>query len=135
MQFLCKLLLNRKSTTRRKAMPENLKVNLPDEADMWQRLLNVVSLPFVINPEGLAQSFFPHIQQHAGKKASGDEVVLVVELALYDYVATQPPILARIMLEVEMPLIEVLIDDEEVKADALRAVNELIQERKLAVDG
>jgi len=116
-------------------MPENLKVNLPDEADMWQRLLNVVSLPFVINPEVLAQSFFPHIQQHAGKKASGDEVVLVVELALYDYVATQPPILARIMLEVEMPLIEVLIDDEEVKADALRAVNELIQERKLAVDG
>lgn len=110
-------------------MSTDLKVtDLPDEADMWLRLVSV------IDNEHSARDFYPHLLKNAGRQLNGMGVVMAVQLAIADYVRTLPPPMPAVMQMFVKPLVEVLVDDEEVKADALRFIDEVDAKRQQELD-
>lgn len=103
-------------------------VDLPDESDMWLRLLSVV------DNEHSARDFYPHLLQNAGRQLNGMGVVMAIQLAIADYVRTLPPPMPAVMQMFVKPLVEALVDDEEVKADALRFIDDVEAKRQQELD-
>jgi hypothetical protein len=94
---------------------------------MIRRLTDVISIDY------FRQHFCPLLILSAGRKMDGKSVVTMVQLAIADYTREIPNPMASMMQPMVKPLVIALVDDEEVKADALaiidRAENTLKEKR------
>lgn len=91
---------------------------LPDATQMWLKLDK-----FTGADSRMREKLFPILLQSAGRELAGVGVVTMLHQALYDYTSGEPMLLPVTQLMIK-PLIEVLVDDEQVKADALTFIDE-----------
>lgn len=110
-------------------MPEtDLKViSLPDEQSMFSRLTAV------FDDAHARANFYPLLYKSAGREVNGMGVVMVVQLAIADYVQTLPPPMPAIMQFWLRPIVEALIDDDDVKADAVHFIDEAETKQRLDI--
>jgi hypothetical protein len=94
-------------------------VVLPEHSDMLEHLRSV------IDNQHAEQKFFPLLLKDAGRRLNGMGVVMMLELAIFDYCKGMPPIMVSIMHMHVRRLVEVLVNDDEVKADALRMLDDV----------
>jgi len=93
---------------------------LPDRDDMERRLL---TLKVVAGSQHVQQKFVPFLLNEANTPIDGNGVVMMLELAFEEYAPDLPGI--DVFAELQKHLkdfVEALIDDEEVKADALAMI-------------
>lgn len=80
---------------------------LPQKDEMLQRLLAVDS------SNHLQQSFYPILLKEAGQSKVAAGVVLLLQLAIYDYSENLPPIMG-VLMEMKMnDFIDALVRDED----------------------
>jgi hypothetical protein len=89
------------------------KVVLPERDDMLARLKSVIDEPHA------EHGLYPKILEHAGQTKEAPGVVLMLLLAIGDYTAGMPSVLAR-TLDLALPrFIAAIIDDEDARQEAL----------------
>ncbi len=85
---------------------------LPSKDEMLQRLLKVD------DNNHFQQKFYPKLLQEAGSQKVAMGVVMLLQLAIYDYIEGMPPVMSRVM-NMRMPdFIDALCPDEEVAREA-----------------
>jgi len=90
----------------------NKTINLPSQDEMLQRLLTVD------DDNHIQQKFYPMLLQAAGSQKVAVGVVMLLQLAMYDYTESLPPAIGAIM-KMQMPsFIDALCPDGEVAKDA-----------------
>lgn len=94
-------------------------VTLPEIQEMQSRLLGVIDHPYI------ERDMLPLLLQHAGTDKNGPGLVMMVQLCIHDSTVGLPPIAAVILQDYVVPIIEAVVDDEEVKAEALRVYDEV----------
>ncbi|MBI2415569.1 MAG: hypothetical protein HYV33_02825 [Candidatus Kerfeldbacteria bacterium] len=87
-------------------------INLPSKDEMLQRLLKVD------DNSHLQQKFYPKLLKEAGSQKVAMGVVMLLQLAIYDYTEGMPPAMGAVM-NMRMPdFIDALCPDEEVAKEA-----------------
>ena len=95
-------------------MPNGPKtIVLPEREDMLRRLKSVLDEPHAV------ERFYPLILKDAGRELVGMGVVMMLQLAIADYTAGMPPIMMAVVQMNVDDYITALVDDEEVRGDAL----------------
>ena len=95
-------------------MPDSPKtIILPDHEDMLRRLKSVMDEPHAV------EQLYPLILKNAGRELVGMGVVMMLQLAIADYTAGLPPIISILVQQRVDDYITALVDDEEVRNDAL----------------
>lgn len=95
-------------------MPNSPKtITLPEREDMLRRLKSVMDEPHAV------ERFYPLILKNAGRELVGMGVVMMLQLAVADYTADLPPIMGTLVQMNVDDYITALVDDEEVRGDAL----------------
>ena len=90
----------------------NKKIILPGKEEMLSRLLTVDSEPH------FQERLYPKFLEAAGEQKVAMGVVMLIQLAVYDYLDGMPPIMG-VMMDMKIPsFIDALIPDEEVAAEA-----------------
>lgn len=85
---------------------------LPQKDEMLQRLLAVD------DNNHLQQSFYPMLLKYAGQSKVAAGVVLLLQLAIYDYTKDLPPMMG-VLVEMKMnDFIDALIRDEDFAKEA-----------------
>lgn len=72
----------------------------------------------------LQERFYPILLKNAGSQKVAQGVVLLIQLAIYDYLQGLPPMMEPIMQMMVPDLIKALIDDEGVASEAQRFYEE-----------
>lgn len=103
-------------------MPELKTIILPERDDMLRRLLEVEDNPHA------QQKFYPILLQSAGQQRNGMGVIMMLQMAIHDYTVGMPSVIAVAMQMLVKPYVEALVDDEEVKADAFKMIDEISAE-------
>jgi hypothetical protein len=88
-------------------------VTLPDVDEMMKRLIGVKDDPHVND------RLYPDICRMGGKEYYGLGVTMGLVLAIHDYSEGMPPIVENVLLMYVPKYLEALIDDEQVRRDAL----------------
>lgn len=103
--------------------------SLPSESEMRLRLQTVSDEPY------LAEKLYPLLLRHAGQELTATGLVLAVQGALLDYAQGRPPIMSGIIQMYLNPIVVALVDDEDIKAEALNDIAETEAElqQKLAL--
>lgn len=94
------------------------KIQLPDRDDMLRRLKSVSEEKHAV------EKLYPLMLKSAGRKLLGQGVVLMVYQAITEY-AEGNAMLAKIWELQAKHLVTALVDDEEVRSDALRLVDDV----------
>lgn len=94
-------------------------IELPDLDEMRRRLETVV-----LDNHG-RQNFVPRLLENAGRQLVGQGVVMMIQLAIYDYTKGMPPIMSAMMQVQVKDLVIALVDDDEVKKDALDMIEQV----------
>lgn len=101
---------------------------LPEKEDMLARLISV-------NDDSHAvEQFYPLILKDAGRELVGSGVVLMLHLAIHDYTEGMPPFMGALIQMSLKGYVEALIDDPEVKADALQFIDQVDANVKETID-
>lgn len=102
---------------------EDLKsFNLPDADEITRRLTAVEDEPHLV------ANFYPLVASKGGRSINGMGVVLMLVLAIEDYSVGLPPFMKGLLQANLRSYIEALVDDDEVKADALETLNRVESE-------
>jgi hypothetical protein len=105
-------------------MPTDPKaIDMPTESQLRVRVQSVIGDEYTV------QNFFPHLVKNLNPQLNGMGVVLGVSLAIHDYTQSLPPMFGRLMQVYFKPLVVALIDDEQVKADALECIQQIESEQ------
>jgi len=98
--------------TKQENIMRNKTINLPSKAEMLQRLLKV-------DDNGhLQQKFYPELLKEAGSQKVAMGVVVLLQLAIYDYTKGMPPTMG-VAMNMRMPdFIDALCPNEEVAKEA-----------------
>jgi hypothetical protein len=91
-------------------------IKLPARSVMLRRLKKVSNEQHVVN------GLYPYILRHAGKDATAKGVVIIVKLAIRDYTQGFDRSLKAIIMELSEDIVKALVDDQEVRKEALRAL-------------
>jgi hypothetical protein len=94
-------------------------VELPGRDEMLRRLKTV------IGDQRTVDDFFTLIVKNAGKKLNGMGIVHMFYLATAEYSQTTLPMMARLLEFQAKQFITALVDDEEVRGDALRFIDKI----------
>ncbi len=86
--------------------------NLPSREEMLQRLLKVDD-----NPHS-QQRFYPLLTRHAGEQKVAVGVVMMIQLAIYNYTEGMPAMMAQLLNMRMDDWIDALCPDEEIAAEA-----------------
>jgi hypothetical protein len=94
---------------------------LPGRDDMERRLLAV---KVVTGSQHVQQKFVPLLLQEAGRQIDGPGVVMMLQLAFEEYTdsVVMPDYLFAELQKHLKDFVEALIDDEEVKTDAITMI-------------
>jgi len=94
-------------------------IELPDFDEMRRRLETVV------HDDHGRQKFVPRLLESAGRQIAGPGVVMMIQLAIHDYVKGMPPIMDAVMQGQVKDLVIALVDDDEAKQDALDMIEQV----------
>jgi len=95
-------------------------VIMPGKEEIISRLSEVESDPY------MQERLFPVIaNQLAGKELVGMGVVIGIELAFYDFAEGMPPAIAGLLHMNIKKYVEALVDDEEIKTEAYKMIDEV----------
>lgn len=87
-------------------------ITLPGAEEMLARLIKVSDI-------GHAQEqFYPLLLEHAGTEKVAEGVTMMLVLAICDYTAGLPPMMAAVMFTMAPRFIDALVDDKEVAEQA-----------------
>lgn len=90
----------------------NKTFTLPSKEEMLQRLLKVD------DNSHAQQKFYPLLTKHGGEQKVAMGVVLMLQLAIYDYTQGMPAMMVSLLNMQMNDFIEALCPDEEVAAEA-----------------
>ena len=100
--------------TEESIMPESPKTTtLPEREEMMRRLKSVM------DDSDAVENFYPLILKAAGSELVGMGVVMMLQMAIADFTADQTPFMALVLQSSVDAYITALVDDEEVRNDAL----------------
>ncbi len=102
--------------------PKNLKVAPTRSADEM-----ATEFAKVFNDSHTRALFLPKLQEIGGRTLDGHGVNLAIELAIYQYTRTMPPLMSSAVGRAKDRLIDVVTSDPEVASDA-RAVAQEVRE-------
>src|SRR3989344_4313266 len=95
-------------------------ITLPNREEILQRLL------WVSDDSDMQERFYPILLKSAGQKRVAQGVVMMLALAIYDYVEGMPPVVANLMYIQAPQFIEALVDDPKVAEQAKTFLQEAL---------
>ncbi|MCH8986978.1 hypothetical protein IIA94_02315 [Patescibacteria group bacterium] len=87
-------------------------ITLPKHEEMLQRLMQVD------DNSHLQERFYPILLKNAGEEKVAQGVVLMLQLAIHDYVEGMPPMIGGLLQMRFDDYIDALVDDEEIRKEA-----------------
>lgn len=93
-------------------MPKDKVVKLPNREEMLKRLLKVS------DESHFQERFYPILLQSAERELVAQGVVMMLTLAIHDYVQGMPPMMAGIVHMYVPQFIDALVDDKQVAEEA-----------------
>jgi hypothetical protein len=90
----------------------NKEFNLPSKEEMLQRLLKVQ------NDSHVQERFYPLLTKHGGEPKVAMGVVLMIQLAIYDYTQSMPAVMVSLLNMQMNDFIDALCPDAEIAAEA-----------------
>lgn len=85
---------------------------LPNQEEMLEHLIKVDDDPH------LRERFYPLLTKHAGEEKVAEGIVLMLELAIYDYTEGMPSMMSALM-RMKLPnFIDALVDDPDIAQQA-----------------
>jgi len=99
-------------------------ITLPNRDEMLERLLKVS------NDSHKQQNFYPILLKKAGQELVAQGVVLMLALAIHDYVEGMPPVMVNLMYMEAPDLIDALVIDAETAEEAKSFLQEAISATK-----
>jgi hypothetical protein len=100
-------------------MTELNLITLPERDDMLARLTAID------DEQHLVRRFYPKILKAAGQQRAAGGVVMLVQLAIVDYMEGMPAVLGQVMMLRRDQFVLALIDDETARAEAIEFMAEV----------
>lgn len=94
-------------------------ITLPERDDMLRRLTAVD------NTDHMIAGLYPLILKGAGQPKTALGVILLIQLAIFDYCAGLPPVMGLALGMRLSEYVAALIDDEDVRGDALAEIRNI----------
>lgn len=101
-------------------MSDATLITLPDRETMLERLRAVD------DNSHLQERFYPLLTKAAGEKMQPMGVVMLLVLAVNDYVEGMPPMIASLLLKRAEQFIDALIEDEVMAAKAKEIISQML---------
>jgi len=98
-------------------------ITLPNHEEMLQRLLKVDGNPH------LQERFYPILLKSAGQERVAQSVVLMLALAIHDYVKGMPSVMTDLMYMQAPQFIDALVDNPEVAEQTKTFLQEALSAR------
>lgn len=95
-------------------------VTLPEKEEMLRRLVEVNDEPH------FKERFYPILLKSAGQERVAEGIVMMLSLAIHDYVVGMPPIMANLMYMQAPRFIDALVSDPEVAEQAKSFLSEAL---------
>lgn len=95
-------------------------ITLPAREEMLDRLKKVS------DNSHMQERFYPILLKHAGEEKVAQGVVMMLALAIHDYVEGMPPMMSNLMYMQAPQFIEALVDDKEVAQQAKTFLEEAL---------
>jgi len=97
---------------------------LPNKEEMLNRLIKAN------DNSHLQERFYPILLKSAGKELVAQDIVMVLTLAIYDYVEGMPTIMSNLMYMQADQFIDALVDDKKVAREAKDFFKKVIESTK-----
>lgn len=95
-------------------------ITLPDRESMLERLLKVN------DHSGMQEKFYPILLESAGQEYVAQGVVMMLALAIHDYVEGMLPVMSNLLYVQAPQFVEALVDDPEVAEQAKSFLQEAL---------
>lgn len=98
-------------------------ITLPNRDEMLQRLLKVNDISH------LQERFYPILLKSAGQERVAQGVVLMLMLAIHDYIKGMPKVMEGVMCMQAPQFIDALVEDHEVAEQAKQFLQESLSQK------